>query len=275
MKRKLAIALVLCLAFVAVMAASAAPAAAITYGWPDGQGHPNVGQVVVGFIGDDGELLTMAGGSGTLIAPGVFLTAGHVADFIRQYDMFFWVNFDPVYDPGDRSRWLTGEMIINPAYQPHANDRGDLAVVLLRDPKRITKRIQPARLPPLGCLDDLAASGALRDQTFTCVGYGLQERVHSTTGPPDYTGWEDFGRRWAVSSFLALTGSWVHMSQNPALGDGGTCYADSGGPYFLGDSNMVVATTVRGDHVCRAEAINYRLDTPEARAFLDDFVTLP
>ena len=103
-------------------------------------------------------------------------------------------------------------------------------------------------------------------------GLGLQERVHSATGAPDYTGWEDFGRRQAVSSFLALTGSWVHMSQNPALGDGGTCYADSGSPCFMGDSNMVVATTVRGDNVCRAHAVNYRLDTPEAHAFIDPYL---
>ena len=174
MKRRLAIATRLSLALVAVMAASVAPAGAITYGWPDGtngtQSHPNVGQVVVGFTGEDGELVTAPGGSGTLIAPRVFLTAGHVADFIGEYDMPFWVNFDPLYDPSDPSRWLTGEMILNPAYQPHANDRGDLAIILLDDPPGITAGIGPALLPPVGYLDDLAASGALRDQTFTCVG---------------------------------------------------------------------------------------------------------
>ena len=280
MKRRLMLAAVLCMALVAVMAWSAAPAGAITYGVPDNGEHPGVGQVVVGLEGPDG--FTAPGGSGTLIAPGVFLTAGHIADFISEYGLDFWVNFDPVYDPGalgGQSRWLTGTIICNPAYQPHANDRGDLAVIVLDDPEGITEDIEPARLPPVGYLDDLAASGTLQGETFTCVGYGLHERLHSATGKPDYTGWDDFGRWQAVSSFLALTEFWVHMSQNPALCDGGTCFADSGGPYFLSDpatgKDVLVATTVRGDHVCRASAINYRLDTPEARDFLEHYVTLP
>jgi len=34
--------------------------------------------------------------------------------------------------------------------------------------------------------------------------------------------------------------------------DGGTCYGDSGGPHFLGDSNKIVSLTVTGDAWCRA-----------------------
>lgn len=278
MRRRLVISTMLCIALVAGIAASAAPAGAITYGVPDNGAHPNVGQVVVGYTGES-EGYTDPGGSGTLIAPGVFLTAGHVADFIQEYGLHFWVNFDPEYSPGEPGvpidpRWLTGTLIKNPAYQPHGNDRGDLAVILLNDPDGITAGIEPVLLPPVGYLDDLATGGTLHRQTFTCVGYGLQERAHSTTGPPDYTGWDDFGRRRAVSSFLALTEFWLHTSQNPALGYGGTCYADSGGPYFLDDSNMNVAVTVRGDTVCRASSINYRLDTPEAHTFLDPYLGL-
>ena len=58
-------------------------------------------------------------------------------------------------------------------------------------------------------------------------------------------------------------------------GDGGICYGDLGGPHFLGDSGMVVSLTVTGDRFCRATDKTYRLDTPSARAYLDDFVTLP
>jgi hypothetical protein len=37
----------------------------------------------------------------------------------------------------------------------------------------------------------------------------------------------------------------------------------------------VVALTVTGDSVCRATDVDYRLDTPSARDFLRQFVTLP
>ncbi len=62
---------------------------------------------------------------------------------------------------------------------------------------------------------------------------------------------------------------------NEALGDGGTCYGDSGGPNFLGSTTVLAATTITGDAVCRATNVIYRLDTPAARTFLARYVTLP
>jgi len=62
---------------------------------------------------------------------------------------------------------------------------------------------------------------------------------------------------------------------NPSVGSGGTCYGDSGGPHFVGSSDVVVAVTVTGDVNCRATDVDYRVDTDESRAFLSEFVTLP
>ena len=61
----------------------------------------------------------------------------------------------------------------------------------------------------------------------------------------------------------------------PVPGDGGTCYGDSGGPNFLGTPNIVAATTITGDSVCRSTNVDYRLDTASARNFLRQYVTLP
>ena len=47
-------------------------AAGITFGEPDGNGHPNVGAMLVTFGGDAVPVC-----SGSLIAPDVFLTAAH------------------------------------------------------------------------------------------------------------------------------------------------------------------------------------------------------
>jgi hypothetical protein len=73
--------------------------------------------------------------------------------------------------------------------------------------------------------------------------------------------------------------AWLRLSQNPATGDGGGCYGDSGGPNFLGAGNdetsTIAAITVTSDAMCQATNVVYRMDSPVARAFLGQFVTLP
>ena len=84
---------------------------------------------------------------------------------------------------------------------------------------------------------------------------------------------------YATSSFLALNKAYLRLSQNPATGDGGTCYGDSGGPNFLDvdGRQVLVAITITGDAVCRATNVVYRLDIARAREFLSRFpgVTAP
>jgi hypothetical protein len=106
------------------------------------------------------------------------------------------------------------------------------------------------------------------------VGYG--------TVPEDKTGgphafFFDAIRRYALQSALNLEMAWLLLSMSPSTGSDGTCYGDSGGPHFLGgvESNLMVSITVTGDAMCRATDKTYRLDTPAARGFLDDFVALP
>jgi hypothetical protein len=82
-----------------------------------------------------------------------------------------------------------------------------------------------------------------------------------------------------VSAFGALNDSWLRLSQNNAVGNGGTCYGDSGGPNFFGsgtaESKMLAGTTITGDMPCVQSNVIYRLDTPSARSFLGNFVALP
>jgi hypothetical protein len=83
----------------------------------------------------------------------------------------------------------------------------------------------------------------------------------------------------ATGGLNAVNPSWLRISMNPARGDGGTCYGDSGGPNFLGagagETNIVAGTTITGDSMCRATNVDYRMDTASARAFLGQYVTLP
>jgi hypothetical protein len=78
-----------------------------------------------------------------------------------------------------------------------------------------------------------------------------------------------------MGSLTAVNKAWLRISMNAAKGDGGTCYGDSGGPNFVGNTSVIGAITITGDAVCRATNVVYRLDTDSARDFLDLYVTLP
>jgi Trypsin len=249
------------LAGIALLAALllAAPARAITYGIPDGNRHPEVGALLAPQAYSDG---TWAACSGTLISPTVFLTAAHCDLGVDRVA----VTFDSSYDPTTGTEYW-GTWHADPNYTQAQNDPHDIAVVVL---DQAVTGITPARLPAAGSLDGLRVG-----TPFTSVGYGAQS-VTIDHGPSFH--YADV-RYVATGGLLAVTPSWLRISMNPARGDGGTCYGDSGGPNFLGagatETNIVAAITITGDAMCRATNVDYRLDTPSARAFLGQYVTLP
>jgi V8-like Glu-specific endopeptidase len=235
------------------LVALAAPAAAITYGTSDGNGHPNVGGLVADQAYSDGTWIYC---TGTLIAPKVFLTAAHCAEGDRVR-----VTFNSAYQDGDKV--YEGTWHADPLYNGAQSDPHDIAVVVLDSAPKIT----PARLPAAGALSKLPTN-----QLFTSVGYGAYE-VTNSPGGHQYL-YNDV-RMVATGTLNSINPAWLRISMNPSTGDGGTCYGDSGGPNFLGDSDIVAATTITGDAICRATNVDYRLDTPSARNFLDDYMTLP
>jgi hypothetical protein len=132
---------------------------------------------------------------------------------------------------------------------------------------RAIKGIAPARLPAAGSLSDLSGS-----QQFTSVGYGAYEVTNS---PGGHQFLYDDVRGVATGTLNAINPAWLRISMNPSTGNGGTCYGDSGGPNFLGTTDIVAATTITGDAVCRSTNVVYRIDTAPARSFLAQYVTLP
>ena len=251
---------------IAVLMVFVPVAQAITFGQPDGDGHPNVGAMIVQE--PDGVKYLYC--SGTLIAPDVFLTAAHCTAAAADYGADphdAYVTFDPVWD--ESATLYRGTYYLNPNYGHDAHDANDVAVIILDEP--ITDII-PATLPTAGLLDEMKDAHELKRQQFITVGYGTL-RDDKTGGPHAlYDGGE---RYFAEQTFLALKPYWLQNSMNPSTGSGGTCYGDSGGPHFLGDSDMVVSLTVTGDAWCRATDVTYRLDTDSARSYLGQFVTLP
>jgi hypothetical protein len=252
-------------AVVVLLLVTASLAQAITFGQPDGDRHPNVGSMV--FL-ENGVRYQWC--SGTLISPTVFLTAAHCTAPLPYYDVDphdIWVTFDPVLD--ENSTLLRGTYDLNPAAWHDMHDAVDIAVIILDEP---VAGITPAQLPAAGLLDQMKADHSLRDQTFVAVGYGTV-RDDKTGGPHAFV--DNNERRFVEQEFLALKPGWIQFSMNPSTGNGGACYGDSGGPHFLGESDVIVALTVTGDAMCRATDTAYRLDIESARAYLSEFVTLP
>ena len=124
--------------------------------------------------------------------------------------------------------------------------------------------IQPAPLPPVGYLD--VNQGALKNRTFTLVGYGVdigakKAQVIVTV-------------RSSTTSYLKNVGTGVitfQINDRDAKAGGGSCFGDSGGGVFvdgfvLGDASYVNSLT------CNGLGSYQRDDTAHSRAFLDGFI---
>jgi hypothetical protein len=221
-------------------------AGAVTDGESDGNSHSNVGALVADLPGSGLTVLC----SGTLIAPTVFLTAGHCTAGLTGP---VYVTFDPTLG---RASWtlIPGTPRTDPGFGHDRSDPRDLGVVLLDHAPLGTA---PAQLAPA----DTAAS--LSGGTVTNVGYGYYER-QTGGGQPQFL--YDGVRRTSTSTVKSVTPSLIRTGP-------GVCYGDSGGPRFAGQ--ILVAVTSSGDAACAGMSTGYRIDTPVARAFLARFIALP
>ena len=244
----------------------------VTNGTLDNNRHPEVGTIVAQYktpgVNDQAC-------SGTLISPTVFLTAGHCIAFLQSKGFSrVGVTFDPVFDSSAIPPY-SGTMHLNPAFPGTGNsDPEDLGVVVLDTP---VVGITPASLPPLGMLDQKFANGSLKSTLFTIVGYGATDTVFGGGSPDAMQG--KGTRRYAIEGFSALNPNLMKLNMNTVFGFGGSNTGDSGGPDFLGagsnETSIVAAIVYSGDRWGTAQDDPYRLDTPEARAFLGQYVILP
>ncbi len=195
------------------------PAGAIVGGTEDKGAHPEVGALVGPVPG-----FNIAYCSAVLVSPRVVVTAAHCAFGFRGNG--HGVTFAEKQEAGAPAPH-TGKLYQHPGFNRQANTPvNDVAVVVLDQP--VPDSITPGQLPPAGLLDQL---GLTPQSKFTTVGYGDTEFVN---GPGGKTTTHVQARHYAVGSFRALTPGALHLSQNAATGDGGSCNGDSGGPNYIG-----------------------------------------
>lgn len=242
-------------AVLAVGLATVAPASAVTDGAVDGNGHPYVGLMVASVDG-----VPQWRCSGTLIAPKVFLTAGHCTYGADHVEIWFASDVQSGV-PANGYPYegeVAGTPVTHPDYDPNAFSLRDVGVVLLSKPVRMSTY---GALPRLDQLDSLTPQRGQKDVTFTAVGYGLQQAF------PDAASWKDQADKIRMVAYPKLnqinTGATgpasLILSNN--TNTGGTCFGDSGGPNFLGTSNVVAGVTSFGmNGTCGGTGGVFRMD---------------
>lgn len=237
-------------ATIALLAVTLAPAAAVTDGELDGNGHPYVGLVVA----QDADGVPLWRCSGTLLSARLFLTAGHCTESPAAH-MEIWFDADVESGiPGNGYPFdgdVGGTPYTHPSYNPNAFYLFDLGVVVLDKPMKMK---QYGQLPALNQLDALKPG---RSTTFTAVGYGLQQinpamvealRVRMVAYP------------YLIQINSGIVGDFSLLLSNNHS-SGGTCFGDSGGPNFVGTSTVLAGVTSFGlNGTCGGTGGVYRVD---------------
>ena len=256
--------------FISVLALavlSAGPAGAVTDGELDGNGHPYVGLMVA----HDAQGNPLWRCSGTLLSSTLFLTAGHCTEspaahaeiwFAADVESGIPANGYPL--DGD----VGGTPYTHPQYNPDAFYLFDLGVVVLDKPMKMRRY---GALPGLNALDALQPGSKT---TFTAVGYGLQKSF------PDAASFQESAKRIRMVAYPHLvqintgfTGDGSLLLSNNA-NTGGTCFGDSGGPNFLGKSNVVAGVTSFGlNSTCAGTGGVYRVDRSDDLTWLATFTS--
>ncbi len=239
----------------------------ITDGSLDGNAHPAVALLVMDIAGKPAFRC-----SGTLIAPKVFLTAGHCAGEPGEFSgMRIFNEADVQHDPTypfsggpntiDATEWHAHPQFTEAQFFLH-----DVGVVLLSKAVKLSAS-QYGKLPAAGQLDPLQPSNST---VFTAVGYGLQEinPVHIESQRIRM-----FAEPHLIQINTGFTGTFSLLLSNNAS-TGGTCFGDSGGPNYLGSSSTIAAVTSFGiNGNCAGTGGVFRLDKQDVLNFVGQYLT--
>jgi len=189
------------------------------------------------------------------------------------------VNFSPAISFANRANyatlteflnteWIPAQAIPHPQYEDFNQfpNTFDVGVLVLTRPVALSTY---GALPPLGFLDTLATGQNRRARTFTVVGYGLQGVLK-----PFFL--DDYARYRGTVSLIEVKSTFTGDQQSAKFtnspggghGSGGSCFGDSGGPVFYGDTNLIGAVVSWGITPCIGVDYQFRLDTPTAHDFV-------
>jgi V8-like Glu-specific endopeptidase len=245
--------------------------------------HEYVG--LVAFYDEEGEFLHRC--SGTLLSPEVFLTAGHcvaaddegnVAASARiWFEQDAGADYDPITDTPATSGYpytggVTSTMLYNYGFTDLSTipETGDVGLIVLE--AGAVEAAYPeidtfGSLAPVGAADQL---GTGIDAVVTVSGYGVT-RTNGRNGQNTVS----FRERLMGQTFIINTrnpntaGYNLQLASNFGGDRVGTCFGDSGGPVFAGDTNTVLAVNSWVKNwSCGGQGFPYRVDTDDVQEWM-------
>ena len=242
------------------------PANAITDGEHDDDGHPYVGLLIFDIGGGPAWRC-----SGTLISPTVMLTAGHCTDGAEAGRVWFDANEEDILDNGypfgggGAIEFTT--IVTHPLFPTAPFFVHDAGIVILSEPVYLDEY---GALPEVDELDQLKTRRGKQNQTFTAVGYGLQ-RINPVFVEAERTRMVAYPHLIQIN-VPGFTGDFsLLLSNNHSTG--GTCFGDSGGPNFIGDSNVIGGITSFGiNGNCAGTGGVFRVDRQNVLDFINTWL---
>jgi hypothetical protein len=238
----------------------------ITHGTIDGDAHPAVVLIIMDVGGQPAFRC-----SGTLVAPKIVVTAGHCTgepgEFsgVRIFTESDVENGDNNYPFAGPNTVEASEWHAHPQFTESAFFLHDVGVILLTKAVKLAAD-QYGKIPSVNQLDALKPSSAT---IFTAVGYGLQQ-INSAFSEAEKIRMS--AEPHLVQINTGFTGDFSLMLSNNAS-SGGTCFGDSGGPNYVGSSNVIGGVTSFGlNGSCGGTGGVFRLDRQDVVTFVASFL---
>lgn len=276
MRNKLVIAVFYVLA---LLGFGAGPAGAVTDGELDGNGHPHVVLLLMEVGGAPAFRC-----SGTLLSPTVLLTAGHCTNafpdapytgmrVFTESDVQAGIGITNNYPFAGPNAVEAVAWQAHPLYETAPFFVHDVGIVVLQSPG-VPGLAKYGTLPAVNQFDVFKTRRGLQHLEFTAVGYGLQE---SFPDPASFLASNTRTRYVAYPHLIQInvpgfTGDFSMLLSNNAH-TGGTCFGDSGGANFLGDSTVVAGITsfaMNGN--CGGTGGVFRTDRADVLDFINSYL---
>ena len=263
---------------IVILAVAVSPVGAVTDGELDGDGHPYVVLLLMEVNGQPAFRC-----SGTLLSATVLLTAGHCAGAPGEFSgmRVFWDSDVEAGRGGITNNYPLGGLnsveavswAAHPLYPTAPFFVHDVGVVVLESPGvPVSVTSEYGTLPSVNQFDAFKPKKGQK-VTFTSVGYGLQE---SFPTPASFLASNTRTRYVAYPKLIQINGGIVgdfSMLLSNNANTGGTCFGDSGGPNFLGDSNVVAGITSFGlNGNCAGTGGVFRTDRQDVLDFINDYL---